>query len=567
MKHLLAVSLLVCLAVAARAQDVSEGPPSEDPKLKKEPVDKEIIKYSKKEPDVAKKEPEDKNKLPLTKLAVARLRGDVVLLKYRVTTRSPLCQAYFDQGLDFFYSYTWMEAARSFETAVRHDPECAMAWWALSRAIEKWGRAQHNEALKKAQDLMSKASHREGMLIKARLQEKGLFPGVTPENRKKEATKTIDELLMLYEDDEEGWFYRAQIAEGQYASIPYYKALLKVNPLHPGAHHELVHIYENTKRPALGWKHAEGYIASSPGQWHAYHMQAHLAMRIGKWDKTTDRSSYAIEMQRAYHAEMGVKATEDWQYSHHLETLMISLTHDGRFEEARKIKKICEGHKFNHDIPWFRLHLAERDFDAALSIANSFGKRKDKTMASYLRALVYLKKGEPDRAAPEVAVLSEAYATGRANKDLELRLWETQGQLLCQKGDADAGLKLLAKTVEKTKDEYRYHAWGHGSYYMETWGIAALRCGRLEVAEEAFLEALAHDAGSVRGALGMMIVCQRQGREEESLRFAELAQKCWRRADTGCIQVELTDMQSPIATAGTGSAGRPSFFEGPKEKK
>ena len=56
-----------------------------------------------------------------------------------------------------------------------------------------------------------------------------------------------------------------------------------MNPLHPGANHELVHYFENIKRPALGWPHAENYIKSSPGIPHAYHMQAHLGTRIGKW--------------------------------------------------------------------------------------------------------------------------------------------------------------------------------------------------------------------------------------------------------------------------------------------
>jgi hypothetical protein len=59
------------------------------------------------------------------------------------------------------------------------------------------------------------------------------------------------------------------------------------------------------------------------------------------------------------------------------------------------------------------------------------------------------------------------------------------------------------------------------------------------VAEEAFLETLAHDTGSVKGALGMQVLCERQGRSEEALRFADLAQRCWRRADSGRLQQEL----------------------------
>src|SRR5262249_1908647 len=160
----------------------------------------------------------------------------------------------------------------------------------------------------------------------------------------------------LYEDDEEGWFNRAQVADGPNAAVPYYKALLKINPIHPGGSHELVHHYENIRRPALGWPHAEAYMQSSPGIPHAFHMQAHLAMRIGRWDKTTDRSAHAIELERAYHKAQGVDPKDDWQFGHHLETLMISLTHDGRFQEAKKIKKVCEDCKLTHRNLWFRMY-------------------------------------------------------------------------------------------------------------------------------------------------------------------------------------------------------------------
>jgi tetratricopeptide (TPR) repeat protein len=491
--------------------------------------------------------------MPHSKLAPAELIADLCVVKYRVSTSSPECQAFFDQGLGFYYSYTWAEAARSFETATKHDPGCAMAWWGLSKACEKWGRANYAPPLKKAQELLSGASHRESLLIRARLQEKGILDGIAPENRKKEAIKTLDELLTLYDDDEEAWFARAQVAEGPNAFVPFYKALLRINPLHPGAHHELLHHYENIRRPALGWPHAVGYMQSSPGLAHAFHMQAHLAMRIGKWDKTTDNSLHAIELEEAYHQRMKINGADgglDWQFPHHLETLMRSFIHDGRYKEGRALKAKCEGFKFDHKGHWFRLHLAERDWDAALKIAAGYSK--DKATASYMRALVYLRQGDAERAAPEVNVLQESFPAKRGDKNLELRLLEVQGLLACERGE-DAGLKLLAKTVEKTKDDYGHHAWGQGAYFMEMWGIGALKVNRLDVAEEAFLEALAHDSGSARGALGMQVVCERQHRDEESHRFAELAQRCWRRADPGVLQSELQILRGGTATGRSAS--------------
>ncbi len=504
--------------------------------------------------------PKDDGKLPMTKLVPAKLFPGLGAVKYRITTSSPECQAFFDQGLNYYYSYVFLEAARSFETAVKHDPECASAHLALSRAIDKWGRSQSGPALKKAKDLLPKTSHREGLLIKSRLAEKGMIDGVTPENRKKEAAKYLDELLALYDDDEEAWFNRAQLAEGPNAAVPYYKALLRVNPLHAGAHHELVHHYENIKRPALGWPHAVKYIESAAGIPHAYHMQSHLGTRIGKWDKTADWSSKAIDLQREYHKVYNISPNDDWQYSHHLETLLLSLIHDGRYREGREVKTLSEKAKYSHPLPWFYLHLAERDWAAAQKAIDL--NKKDKNTKSYLRALLFLAKGEIDRAVPEVNVLQESYQRKRGDKELELRLFEVQGMLLCRQGQAEGGLKLIEKTVAKTKDDFRHHSWGHGAYFMECWGVEALKAGKLDVAEEAFLEALAHDAGCVRGALGMQILCERQGRSEEAARFAELAARCWRKADPGRLDKERQAMRERLAAPPASRAGeQPAIAE------
>ncbi|HYV38050.1 MAG TPA: tetratricopeptide repeat protein [Gemmataceae bacterium] len=489
-------------------------------------------------------------KLPISGLPPAKLFPGLCVIKYRVTTSSPECQAFFDQGLGYYYSYVWMEACRSFETACRKDPDCAMAWWALSQSLERYHRPS-TDALKKAQSLMPKASHREQLLIQAKLEEKGMWPNVgNTEARMKAAIKTIDTLLAIYDDDEEGWYFRAQLAGGsglfggQVSSAPFYKALLHLNPLHPGANHELLHFYENMKRPALGWQYSEKYIESTPGIPHSFHMQAHLAMRLGRWDKTTDRSMKAIEMERAYHKEMNVKPSQDQQFTHHCEILMRALTHDGRFAEARAHKKQCQADGLKHTQQWFRLHLAERDYDTALKIANDERKR-DKNGGAYLAALVYLKKKDTAKAAAEVAILEEGKKN--ANKQAELKLWEVKGILLCQQGKSEEGLKLLAKAVNKTKDEYSHHQWGNGAYHMQAWGLAALGCHNYEVAEEAFLEALAHDPGCFHAALGLQVMCEKLGRKGEAERYQELAQRCWRKAAPDDMVRELELLREECA--------------------
>jgi Tfp pilus assembly protein PilF len=504
------------------------------------------------------------SKLPMTRLSPAKVVPGLCLLHYPISTSSPECQTLFDQGLGYFYSYVWMEAARSFETATQRDPQCALAWWGLSRALERWGRRDANKALQKANELSPKASHREQQLILARMQEKGLTPNAgDADARRQAAVQTIDTMLALYDDDEEAWYCRAQLAGGsglfggRASSVPFYKALLRINPLHPGANHELVHYYENCRRPALGWTYAERYIQSSPGIPHAFHMQAHLATRLGRWDRTSDRSARAIELERAYHKEMNVKPAEDQQFSHHLEILTLSLIHDGRFREARAAKAEGEASGFYLWQPWFRLHLAERDWDSAAKITEHY-RKSDKVLAAYLSALVYLKQGDASRAAPEVEVLRLAQHERKDDRQLEFRLWETQGLLLCLTGAPDCGLKLLAKAVEKSKNDYSHHAWGNGAYYMEAWGMAALQAGKFDVAEEGLLEALAHDPGSVRGALGMQVLCEKQGRSGEADQYAALAHRCWRRAEVQSLDTELALIRGGYQPQSTQRAQRES---------
>jgi hypothetical protein len=508
-------------------------------------------------------------KMPLTGLAPAKPMFDACMYRYGVGTASPECQAFLNQALGMYYSYVWIEAARAAETAVTHDPECAYAWLILHRSLEKWGRGSAtpknsalasalgamgfatlparftksplDASLETARRLMPRASLREQLLIQARLQEKGMWPNVKADERRKKAQESLDELLMLHDDDQEAWFWRAQLAENGNAKAVYYKALLRVNPVHPGANHELVHYFENVRRPALGWPFAEAYMRSSPGIPHAFHMQAHLGMRIGKWGQTTNWSWKAIELQIAYHKHQGVQPREDHQFNHHMETLTRSLIHDGRFDEAKEIKVKAEDHKYAFRPEWFRMALTEKDWDACEKLIAQF-RRSDKSAGAYYAALLALEKGETEQAGREVDTLRQTRESRKTDKTLERRIWEAQGRYLCQRGDGEAGVKLLKKIVDATKNDFGHHAWGNGAVYMESWGVGALEAGIAADAEEAFQEALAHDAGSVRGALGLWALCDRLGRAEEAGRYLKVAQRVWAKAATKDFESIKSDM-------------------------
>ena len=390
-------------------------------------------------------------------------------------------------------------------------------------------KSNHTEALLKASKLQDRASHREQQLILARMQEKGQPPGVGDgEARKRKAIATLDNLLALYDDDEEAWYYRAELAGGerlfggQASSVPFYKALLRINPLHPGANHELLHYYENSRRPAPGLdprrelhQIVAGHAARLPHAGPPGHAHRPLGDRPpiapptpSNWNGLSQGDARQAQRGFAVLPSPGnAAAVADPRWP-----LRRSAGHQGggtrlRLQTLAALVPAASG----------RTRL-ERGRQSHRRNAQRTTKRQDNTRLLFGSSVS--QKGRATRALPEIEVLQHALRDRPNDKTLQFRVWETQGWYMCQTGDADAGLKLLFRTVEKTKDDYSHHAWGQGAYYMELWGIAALKSGRETIAEEAFLEALAHDAGSVRAALGMQVLCEHQGRSEEARRFA-----------------------------------------------
>ena len=65
------------------------------------------------------------------KLSVPRFDG-LGRHHHPITTRWPLAQRYFDQGLTLCFNFNHAEAVRSFEAAATVDPECAMAYWGMA---------------------------------------------------------------------------------------------------------------------------------------------------------------------------------------------------------------------------------------------------------------------------------------------------------------------------------------------------------------------------------------------------------------------------------------------------
>lgn len=489
---------------------------------------------------------------------------------YPVSTTVPEAQAYFNQGLRCFHSYvtpprTKNGAAVCFQHAAVLDPECAMAHWGLSfctpTAIKPADAA--NRALELA---LKKGTDRERRMCAARVrdlearelendvsrlrgqktddaaaaeQQKAKVAEAEKVARQKreEFYDLLDAAICAYPDDVELWAWRGKVFGSYLAAVnnpvamPYQIAAHRLQPHHPSPNHELVHLYEAIERPALGWPYTWGYRNSAPNMPHANHMQGHLAMRLGRWQEAVDCTRTA--------RKRSLEGFPELDPTHHITTMLQALLRMGHFKEAE-----AEPKAYRDGLPWARLIQMKADGEEL----DRWAQRRMETKSPdgfYVGALAKLDHNDLPAVQPLLANVEEQW---KKNPENLYRYNEVKGRLLVQSGQVDEGLKLLREAARKWVKDTGVHAWGGGSYLLEVWGEAALRAGRLDEAEEAFHEAMAHEHGSVIGALGMQLVWERRGNSAMAKHYAGRAAAIWKDADPGALDRQAARLRAAAET-------------------
>lgn len=70
---------------------------------------------------------------------------------------------------------------------------------------------------------------------------------------------------------------------------------------------------------------------------------------------------------------------------------------------------------------------------------------------------------------------------------------------------------------------------------------------RWDDAEEAFLEALAHEHGSIIGALGLQVVAEQRGQSDLAAHYAARATAIWKDADPEALPRQLERLRKLAA--------------------
>ena len=249
---------------------------------------------------------------------------------YRVSTKSPQAQRYFDQGLRFLFGFNHGAAIRSFQEAARLDPECAMAHWGIAYASGPhinfpvvpppaaelaWAK------LTLARQHAAKATPVEQALIAALGHR---YANPQPEDRAPLDLAYADAMRAVWKkfpkDADVGTFFAEAMMNlrpwdqwtpagepqpGTEEILATLDAVLKLNPDHPLANHLTIHAMEASLQPEHALPAADRLLNLQPGLAHNVHMPSHIYIRTGQWHKAVESNRLAVAADTAYRKIVG----------------------------------------------------------------------------------------------------------------------------------------------------------------------------------------------------------------------------------------------------------------------
>jgi len=464
------------------------------------------------------------------------------------STSSAQAQAFYDQGLAYLHSYVWIEAARSFNQALRIDPALALAHAGLTVAYTELNApAEARSALARAQTLASSAHDKRHVELRA-LQ-------AAAEAAPRDAAKltayraALDASLAALPDDEELWLQRGQAESPDPAergqgsaggSVRFYERALALAPGHFAGHHYLAHAYENSGLAAQALAESATYAKMAPDVPHARHMHGHELRRSGRIDEAIGEFTAADALESAYLTAERIPVEYDWHYQHNLDLLATSYQYVGRMKKAEEllrrsfaISSSLVVQEFNkREWPLFLVARgrAQEALDAAAAMASH--RSPVVSAAGHVAAgEAQLALGRFQAAADEANAALRAIRGAEAGGLVAVPLQALQGEFFLRTGQRDKGRSLLREVAKKARARPGPDAWAETLFTLEAIARAAREVGDWEFAAWAAGEMLDHDPHYAGTHYALMLVAEHDGdattARAERARFEEY----WKSAD------------------------------------
>jgi tetratricopeptide (TPR) repeat protein len=361
----------------------------------------------------------------------------------KVTTSHERAQKFFNQGINLYYGFNHFEAYRSFKEVARLDPDCAMAYWGqalslgpnINLPMDPADIETVYQALQKAVSLVSKASIKEQVLIKAlssrytaeALQDRKPLDEAYAKAMEAVAHQFPEDLDVktLYAEslmDLHPWDYwkSGQAQPWTPEIIEVIAGVIDKLPDHPGANHLNIHVLEASPDPDKAVASADRLRNLVPGAGHLVHMPSHIYIRVGRYLEGVEANERAVKTDEEYIAQCKAQSVYPlFYYPHNYHFLLACAQMAGMSGKsvyaAEALKKnipvemmnIPDFVTFQHwySMPWYNL-VRFGKWDDILKIAEPVDSLKYvKSVWHFTRGMAYTRIKKLNEAEKELASL------------------------------------------------------------------------------------------------------------------------------------------------------------------
>ncbi len=485
------------------------------------------------------------------------------------TSCTPAAQKHFNQGMLYQHSFWYRAANRSFEDAIKADPQCAIAHWGIALSLLYNPHAPPPPAnlplglaaIQKAKALNAK-TERERDYIDALGTMYVDYDKLDHRTRVQNYLTAQERVAQKYPKDIE-----AQIAYAitlNVAALPTDKtyanqlkgaALLepiyKRQPQHPGVAHYLIHLYDYPAIAEKGLAAAKRYAKIAPAAPHAQHMPSHIFTRVGHW-----KDSITANTESARVAKLDGEQHDQAHGMDYLVYAHLQLAQDKKaaaiVDEMNAIDFKTERFAGPYGVAASNARYAvERgDWQAAATLQ----PRQTKflyadAVTHFARALGATRSGNPAAAKADVDKLGELSAKLKDAKDaywseiVAIQQQVASAWVLYGEGKHDEALKALSAAAD-AEDKTEKHPVTPGPLApaRELYGAMLLDRGMAKEALAAYEAVLVKEPNRLAAYIGAMKASTKLGNIEKAKRYTAKVTALTKEADSQ--RPELMDLRA-----------------------
>lgn len=490
------------------------------------------------------------------------LRQGIGKVHEEVTTSSPEAQAYYDQGLAYLNSYVWIEAARSFNEALRLDPGLAMAYLGLSDAyIGLQDLPAAMETFKKAQTLADKLSDVEKARITIRARQLDYLQESGNLQKYFAYRQAVLDALTAHPDDPWLWILRGFADEGTPTAhgqsggadtMAFYEMVLKLAPDSFIPHHYMAHTFENRGPVNRALEESQIYVRMAPAIPHAHHMHGHELRRAGRTEEAIQEFLKAEELEDAYYRAENIPPRLDWHYAHNLQLLAMSYEALGQmkaaeaaFRQAYMLPAYVDLADYNRKA-WPEFLLSRGRSQEALVASEELTKSKW-ALARFAghalagRALLAMNRVEDAKNELPLAEQETEHLPITAIKTLQDTVL-LRAEIMLNEKNWDEGNSLMERIEKNILAVPGPDAWSGALFQLEYIARMARDAGDWELAESTAQKMIEHDPSYAGGYLALGLVAKQRGNAATANQEFAKAEKLWSKADA---DLQLPQTQKP----------------------